>query len=220
MFSRRHALSGLLGLGAGLPLAGHALASTTISDILGTLQNPSAAAERASGARVSAALMARALRALNQRPGMFKRDVIGVVDFDAPSSAQRFHLVDLVDGRTTSYLVAHGRGSDPEHAGWLRRFSNDPGSEASSNGAYRTAQTYEGKHGLSRRVIGLDPTNSNAEPRAIVIHAASYVSLAILAATGKLGRSEGCFALAPDKRDEVLARLGDGRLIYADKIAA
>jgi hypothetical protein len=163
--------------------------------------------------------MARALRALNQRPGEFKRDVIGVVDFDAPSSAQRFHLVDLIDGRSTSYLVAHGRGSDPEHAGWLRRFSNDPGSEASSNGAYRTAQTYEGKHGLSRRVIGLDPTNSNAEPRAIVIHAASYVSLAILAATGKLGRSEGCFALAPDKRDEVMARLGEGRLIYADKIA-
>jgi hypothetical protein len=218
MLSRRHALSGLLGLGAGLPLAGHAIASTTISDILGSLQNTTTA-ERLSSARVAPALMTRALRALNQRPGVFKRDVIGVVDFDAPSSAQRFHLIDLVDGRSTSYLVAHGRGSDPEHAGWLRRFSNDPGSEASSNGAFLTSATYEGKHGLSRRVIGLDPTNSNAEPRAIVVHAASYVSLAILAATGKLGRSEGCFAVAPDKRDEVMARLGEGRLIYADKVA-
>ena len=111
-------------------------------------------------------------------------------------------------------------GGSTGHAGWLQRFSNDPGSEASSNGAYLTAQTYEGHHGLSRRVIGLDATNSNAEPRAIVIHAAPYVSLAILAATGKLGRSEGCFAVAPDKRDEVLARLGEGRLIYADKIRA
>ena len=169
---------------------------------------------------VPMALMARAMRAFNQRPGQFQRDVIGVVDFDAPSSTQRFHIVSLIDGRSTSYLVAHGRGSDPNHAGWLQRFSNDPGSEASSNGAFRTAPTYEGHHGLSRRVFGLDPTNSNAEPRAIVIHAASYVSLAILAATGKLGRSEGCFAVAPDKRDEVLARLGEGRLIYADKIRA
>jgi hypothetical protein len=214
MISRRHAIGSLLGFGAGLPVAGHALASTTISDILGNLKSPSV------NARVPPALMARALRALDQRPGEFKRDVIGVVDFDASSSAQRFHLVDLVDGRSTSYLVAHGRGSDPEHSGWLRRFSNAPGSEATSNGAFRTAQTYEGKHGLSRRVTGLDPSNNNAEPRDIVIHAASYVSLAILAATGKLGRSEGCFALAPDKRDEVLARLGEGRLLYADKIAA
>ena len=218
MLSRRHALSGLLGLGAGLPLAGQALASTTISDILGaweTRTSPTAGA-----AQISPALMARPMRAFNQRPGQFQRDVIGVVDFDAPSSTQRFHIVSLIDGRSTSYLVAHGRGSDPNHAGWLQRFSNDPGSEASSNGAFRTAPTYEGHHGLSRRVFGLDPTNSNAEPRAIVIHAASYVSLAILAATGKLGRSEGCFAVAPDKRDEVLARLGEGRLIYADKIRA
>ena len=217
MLSRRHALSGILGLGASLPLAGHAVAATTISDILSSLETPPSV-DRALSARVSPELMSRALRALNQRPGAFRRDVIGVVDFDAPSSTERFHLVDLVDGRTTSYLVAHGRGSDPSHAGVLQRFSNDPGSEASSNGAYVTAQTYEGHHGLSRRVIGLDPTNSNAAPRAIVIHAAPYVSLAILAATGKLGRSEGCFAVAPDKRDEVLARLGEGRLIYADKI--
>lgn len=219
MLSRRLALSGILGLGASLPLAGHASAATTISDILSSLQTPSSV-DRVSSARVSPALMTRALRALNQRPGTFQRDVMGVVDFDAPSSTERFHLVNLVDGRTTSYLVAHGRGSDPAHAGWLQRFSNDPGSEASSNGAYITAQTYDGHHGRSRRVIGLDATNSNAEPRAIVIHAAPYVSLAILAATGKLGRSEGCFAVAPDKRDEVLARLGEGRLIYADKIRA
>ncbi len=219
MLSRRLALSGILGLGASLPLAGRAAAATTISDILSALQTPPALS-RSAGARVSPGLMARALRALNQRPGTFRRDVMGVVDFDAPSSTERFHLVNLIDGRSTSYLVAHGRGSDPSHAGWLQRFSNDPGSEASSNGAFLTAQTYEGHHGLSRRVVGLDPTNSNAEPRAIVIHAAPYVSLAILAATGKLGRSEGCFAVAPDKRDEVLARLGEGRLIYADKIRA
>ena len=218
MFSRRHTLGGLLGLGVGLPLAGQAVASTTISDILGAWESRSGSG--IANAQVSPALMARALRAFNQHPGQFQRDVIGVVDFDAPSSTQRFQIVSLIDGRSTSYLVAHGRGSDPNHAGWLQRFSNDPGSAASSNGAFRTAQTYEGHHGLSRRVIGLDPTNSNAEPRAIVIHAASYVSLAILAATGKLGRSEGCFAVAPDKRDEVLARLGEGRLIYADKIRA
>jgi hypothetical protein len=38
-------------------------------------------------------------------------------------------------------------------------------------------------------------------------------------AHGKLGRSEGCFALSYDSLQEVLARLGPGRFLYADKIA-
>jgi hypothetical protein len=37
---------------------------------------------------------------------------------------------------------------------------------------------------------------------------------------GKLGRSEGCFAVEEGQLPEVLARLGEGRLIYADRIGA
>jgi hypothetical protein len=145
---------------------------------------------------------------------------MGVVDFAAPSRAPRFFLLDMASGRSSAVLVAHGRGSDPDHSGWVERFSNSPGSEASSAGAYLTADIYSGKHGRSRRLKGLDEENSNVESRAIVIHAAPYVGADIARSTGKLGRSEGCLAVAQADLDLVLDRLGAGRLIYVDKISA
>jgi hypothetical protein len=36
---------------------------------------------------------------------------------------------------------------------------------------------------------------------------------------GRLGRSEGCFALPHQSLQEVLARLGPGRFLYADRLA-
>ena len=104
-----------------------------------------------------------------------QRDKMALVDFDLPSSQPRFHIVDLASGRSRSLLVAHGRGSDPEHTGFLTRFSNDIGSAASSQGTYLTGDIYVGEHGRSRRLLGLDSTNSNVEPRAVVVHAAWYV---------------------------------------------
>lgn len=164
-------------------------------------------------------LVERALRALDRHRGSFiNADLIGIADFTEPSSAPRFHLFDVATGRSRALLVAHGRGSDPGHSGWVERFSNVPGSAASSAGAYVTGHTYYGKHGLSRRLIGLDPENCNAEARAIVIHAAPYVNPGIIRDRGKLGRSEGCFAFDADDLDFVLASLGSGRMIYADKL--
>jgi hypothetical protein len=146
------------------------------------------------------------------------RDVVGIADFAAPSREPRFFLVDVANGRATSHLVSHGRGSDPLHSGWVERFSNEPGSEASSAGAYRTGAYYSGRHGASQRLIGLDPQNSNAEARAIVIHGAWYVSPEMVRQHGKLGRSEGCFAFDESgSLGEVLARLGPGRLLYAGR---
>jgi hypothetical protein len=145
------------------------------------------------------------------------RDVVGLVDFAIPSRAPRFHLVDLAGGKVETLLVAHGKGSDPDHSGWLQRFSNVPGSEASSNGAYLTGSEYVGKHGRSQRLIGLDASNDLAEERAIVVHAADYVGDEVLRMQGKLGRSQGCFAVQSADLATVLARLGEGRLIYAGK---
>lgn len=165
-------------------------------------------------------LLKRALRAFDRHRNSFAvRDVFGVVDFTAPSFTRRFHVVDAVSGQSRTLLVAHGRGSDPDHSGWVERFSNMPGSAASSSGAYLTGSGYSGKHGRSRRLIGLDPENSNAEARAIVIHPAWYVSPEMVRDHGKLGRSEGCLAVGADDIDYVLDRLGDGRMIYVDKIA-
>jgi hypothetical protein len=164
-------------------------------------------------------IMRRALAALDRHGASIpNRDVIAIANFSLPSRAPRFQIVNLASGQTTSYLVAHGRGSDPRHTGWLERFSNAEGSHATSDGAYRTEGIYIGAHGRSIRLQGLDASNNNALARAIVVHGAWYVSPEMARAHGVLGRSEGCFALAQASLPEVLERLGPGRLIYADKV--
>jgi hypothetical protein len=163
-------------------------------------------------------LFARAKAALDQHR-IWARDSIGIADFSKPSSEPRFHVVDLRSGNVDSYRVAHGRGSDPDHSGYLQRFSNDFGSYATSNGTYVTTDYYDGKYGLSLRVRGLDWTNNNAEPRAIVIHNAWYAEDDMIPLHGQLGRSEGCFAMSRKNQYEVMRKLAGGRMIYADKLA-
>ena len=145
-------------------------------------------------------------------------DMVGIADFSKPSALPRFYLLDTYSGRVTTHLVAHGRGSDPDHSGWLRRFSNSVGSNASSNGAYVTGDFYQGRYGRSMRLSGLDYSNSNAHARAIVVHSAWYAEPHQVAQHGRLGRSEGCFAMSYSSLQETLARLGPGRFLYADKI--
>ena len=164
-------------------------------------------------------LMRRALAALDRHAGRIpNRDRIAIADFAAPSAQPRFHLVDLANGSSRSFLVAHGSGSDPRHTGWLHRFSNENGSNASSEGAFTTADYYVGKHGRSQRLIGLDPTNDNALARAIVVHAAWYANPDLIRTRGMLGRSQGCFAVGDGDLDEVFRRLGTGRMIFAAKV--
>lgn len=167
---------------------------------------------------VHASLVNRALEALFRHHAMiWSRDVIAIADFSLPSSEPRFFLIDILKGTTTSLLVAHGSGSDPEHSGMLQSFSDVIGSGATSEGAYLTGETYHGIHGPSRRLTGLDPTNAHAEVRAIVIHSAWYANPDMLVRQGKLGRSDGCLAFGEQDIALVLSRLGRGRLIYAGR---
>ena len=163
-------------------------------------------------------LFAKAKAALDQHK-IAARDWMGVVDFDTASHDPRFHVVDLRSGEVESFRVAHGRGSDPDHSGFVERFSNDFGSHATSSGTYTTADYYEGKYGLSMKVRGLDWSNYNAEPRAIVIHNAWYAEPEMIGIHGKLGRSEGCFAFSREDQWKVMRKLAGGRMIYADKLA-
>ena len=167
---------------------------------------------------VDEALFQRAKAALDSHR-IAARDSIGIVDFSLASRDPRFHLVDLASGQVESFRVAHGRGSDPDHSGFVERFSNRPGSEATSNGTYTTGDYYHGKYGLSMKVAGLDWTNSNAEYRAIVIHNAWYAEPEMIQAHGMLGRSEGCFAMPKTSQYAAMRRLAGGRMIYADKLA-
>lgn len=147
------------------------------------------------------------------------RDHIGIADFGLPSSDPRFHVVNLMNGTVESYRVTHGSGSDPSHCGYLETFSNTPGSEATSKGAYTTDEYYHGKYGLSMRLHGRDWSNNNAMNRAIVIHNAWYAEPDMVSQHGKLGRSQGCFAFSRRDQYDIMKRLAGGRMIYADKLA-
>ncbi|WP_408589088.1 murein L,D-transpeptidase catalytic domain-containing protein [Novosphingobium sp.] len=164
-----------------------------------------------------AALLAQARTALGIHGGkLATQDVIGIVDFAAPSRDPRFHLVNPANGAVlATHLVAHGRGSDPANSGWVEQLSNRYGSEASCGGSFVTGDTYYGRHGRSRRLIGLDAENSLASQRGIVIHAASYVEPGLAAIQGRVGRSQGCFAVSQGVINSVLEQLGPGRLLFA-----
>lgn len=149
---------------------------------------------------------------------LWRRDIAGVADYGLPSSLPRLHFANLEAGTVRSFLVAHGRGSDPEHDGFLKWFSNEPGSLATSRGAYISYEWYVGKYGVSIRMGGLDRDNSNALQRAIVMHQAWYAAPDMLAKWGKLGRSDGCLAMAPDDFNLALTQLSGGRLVFADKL--
>lgn len=169
---------------------------------------------------VRPALMRRAMASLDAHSARLgARDRMAIVDFAAPSSQPRLHLVNLTDGRSTSLLVAHGKGSDPSHTGWLQRFSNQDGSEASCEGAFLASDYYVGKHGRSQRLVGLDATNCNALSRAIVVHGAWYSNADMLRTHGMLGRSQGCFAVGENELAGLFEKLGPGRMIYAAKAA-
>lgn len=136
---------------------------------------------------------------------------LAVVNFKPHSSNYRLFIVDLKEGTTTSLHTAHGSGSDPDNDGRATLFSNVPESHKSSLGFYLTAESYDGNNGLSRRLDGLSPTNSNVRARAIVLHSASYV----VERNVQQGRSWGCIVVAKAKRDWVINTLSRGTLIYA-----
>lgn len=177
-------------------------------------------AETATGqARLTSVLLPQARAALERHgASIANRDLIGLVDFSAPSKAARFYMVNMPAGEVvSSHLVAHGRGSDPANSGWVQHLSNRPGSNASCEGAFLAGEAYYGEHGRSRRLIGLDPENDQAEARAIVIHAADYVSASMAANQGRVGRSQGCFAVSRAEIGQVLEMLGAGQLLVAVK---
>ena len=164
-------------------------------------------------------LLSRAKAALSAHSSRIRNhNILAIADFSKPSREPRFYLVDLQNGRSNSFLVAHGKGSDPNHSGWVHSFSNTHGSEATSAGSYLVGDTYIGQYGESRRLVGLEPQNDQAEARAIVIHPAWYVNQSLVHEQGKIGRSQGCFAFSQDSISEILQRVMPGVLLYADKV--
>lgn len=159
-------------------------------------------------------LLEAARAAASAHAGMVKnRSIIAVIDYGLPSKRPRLFLIDPQSGQTESYLVAHGRGSDPDFDGIATRFSNEADSKTSSLGAYVTGTPYFGAHGLSLKLVGLDPTNSRAEARAIVLHGADYVAQDRTV----LGRSWGCPAVEMRHVRRLIERLKGGALLFVGR---
>ncbi|GAC1603924.1 MAG: hypothetical protein NVS3B25_32870 [Hymenobacter sp.] len=138
--------------------------------------------------------------------------LLAVADMDLPNTTPRLWVLDLKNGRVLHRsLVAHGQGSGHLRA---RRFSNAEQSACTSLGFYRTADTYNGIHGYSRRIEGLDQgQNANAYDRYVVLHAADYASPRYVRAHGHLGYSRGCPALPPEQFKDIIATVRVGSLL-------
>nr|WP_298930856.1 murein L,D-transpeptidase catalytic domain family protein [uncultured Erythrobacter sp.] len=149
---------------------------------------------------------------------IWKKDIVGIADFGVHSAEKRFHFVNLDREEVQSFHVSHGAGSDPEHDGWLNNYSNVEGSNATSKGAYITWEWYVGRYGTSVRLGGLDSTNDAALRRYIVMHRAKYAEPTHVTRWGRLGRSNGCFALGEEQFRIALLNLSGGRLLYADSL--
>ena len=137
-----------------------------------------------------------------------------VIDFSRPSTTRRMWVYDL-HSRALLFQepVAHGRNSGFD---LTTSFSNDPESNKSSLGLYRTAEAYTGKHGYSLRLDGLERGfNDRARERAIVIHGADYVNLDAARAQGRLGRSLGCPAVRPAVARQLVDAVKGGGLVFA-----
>jgi hypothetical protein len=162
-------------------------------------------------------LMSRAMAALDiHHERLPLRDRMYLVDFQKFSGDTRLYEVDLIGGRVTAFRTSHGRGSDPEHSGFARRFSNEPESYMSSVGAYATAGAGWGPaQGPNVLLDGLEYTNNLARDRAIIVHGADYAEPTFLEREGKLGRSYGCFSTAHADLPMLRERMGQGRLLFA-----
>lgn len=145
--------------------------------------------------------------------GLGLRPILTIIDYSLPSVSRRLWVLDSQTEEVLFHeLVSHGKGSGEVEA---ETFSNVPESQASSLGLFETGETYEGKHGYSLRLKGLEEGfNHNAAQRSIVIHGAWYVSDSFANKHGRVGRSWGCPALDKTVNRALIDAIKDGSLVF------
>lgn len=147
------------------------------------------------------------------------KQVLTIADFDQLSTKKRLYIIDL-DKKVLlmNTWVAHGQRSGNDEA---VNFSNKNESNTSSLGFYVTGEIYRGVHGKSLKLDGKDNGfNDNARMRSIVVHGAPYVSSGTINALGRLGRSQGCPAVAPEVADEVINTISNKTVLFINKTTA
>jgi hypothetical protein len=145
--------------------------------------------------------------------GVIKKNILTLVDFSLSSTAKRLWVIDL-DKNIILFqtLVAHGRNTGEDVA---KVFSNKAESFQSSLGFYATAEIYNGKHGLSLKLDGLQKgLNDKARDRAVVIHGADYVSESFIKQNKRLGRSQGCPAVPVEMNAKIINVIKDKSCLF------
>jgi hypothetical protein len=133
--------------------------------------------------------------------GTTKSQYVVNVDFNQPATAKRLSVINAHTGQIVMQSeVAQGSGG----------FSNKPGSHGSETGTFQATQTYDGKHGYSMKIKGLDQgVNDNVDKRDIVVHGANYIG------NGKTGHSFGCFAVPQENAAKLINLIKGGTIIHA-----
>ena len=142
-----------------------------------------------------------------------ENNLLTIIDFSLSANHERMWIVDVDQMKIIhTSLVSHGRNSGELYA---NRFSNIPSSYQSSLGFYLTGEIYEGKHGMSLYLDGMEQgINDKARARAIVIHSADYVSRDFIEKNGRLGRSLGCPAIPSENHQEIITMLAGRSCMY------
>lgn len=145
--------------------------------------------------------------------GFFQKNILTIIDFSLSSNSKRLWIIDLDKNEIIlNTLVAHGRNTGDEFANF---FSNKAESYQSSLGFYETGEIYNGKHGLSLKLDGLQKgLNDNARERAVVVHGADYVSEKFIQGNKRLGRSLGCPAVPVEYNDTIIKLIKDKSCLF------
>ena len=149
-----------------------------------------------------------------QAKGMLSNEnLLSIVDLSQSSKKKRLYIIDVNERKLVyNTYVAHGRNSGAEYA---TSFSNSMESHKSSLGFYVTSNTYQGSHGLSLRVEGVEKGfNDNALERAIVVHGANYLGDNFLRHSPFSGRSWGCPAVPQAETTKVINIIKGGSCLF------
>lgn len=156
---------------------------------------------------------------LKQLGKLSNQRYLTIADMSMASSQPRLYIIDMEKQvLLLQTFVAHGKNSGVLFA---KQFSNNIGSFQSSLGFYITGNVYQGKHGKSLVLKGVENgINDNAEARAIVLHGADYANKGFVQAQGYLGRSLGCPAVPNNQVEAIIKTIQGASCLFvyaADK---
>lgn len=139
--------------------------------------------------------------------------LLTIIDYSLPSTSERLFIIDVKNLHLLKEsLVAHGKSTGDLYP---ESFSNKIQSHQSSLGFFITENTYEGKHGYSLRLNGIEKNiNDNAKERSIVIHGADYVSESYIQKYGRIGRSFGCPALPVEQNKQIIDLIKNNTCLF------